>query len=77
MEKVNGRARFTVDEDECIGCCLCQDRAPSNIEVSLDDLFARIFRQPDNDADEAACLEAVETCPTGGLHVAESEDVNS
>jgi ferredoxin len=75
MEKLNGRARFVVDADECIGCCLCQDRAPNNIEVSPDDLFACIFQQPDNDADEAACLEAAETCPTGGLRAGESEDV--
>ena len=76
MQKVNGRALFVVDEDECIGCCLCQDRAPNNIEVSPDDLFACIFQQPQNDRDEAACREAVETCPTGGLRAAESGDGN-
>ncbi len=65
------RARFFVDEDLCIGCGLCRERAPNNIELSPGGLHASIFKQPTSRGEEAACEEAAEYCPTGGLHTTE------
>lgn len=70
----NGRARFTVDADECIGCGLCEERAPENIEVPLDQAVANVYQQPKTDSEELACFEASDYCPTGGLRAEVSED---
>ena len=66
--------RFDVDEDLCIGCGLCHERVPENLEVPVGDLVARVKKQP-VDADEAAgCHEAAEYCPTGALNQVRVED---
>ena len=59
--------RFSVDEDLCIGCGLCRERAPRNIEIPSGASVARVTRQPTSAAEETACMEAAEYCPTGGL----------
>jgi ferredoxin len=59
-------ARYTVDRERCIGCGLCRERAPENIDVPRGDLIAVVFKQPESD-DEEACREAAGYCPTGGL----------
>ena len=66
--------RFDVDEDLCIGCGLCHERVPENLEVPVGDLVARVKKQP-VDADElAGCHEAAEYCPTGALNQVRVED---
>jgi ferredoxin len=66
--------RFTVDEDLCISCRLCHERAPQNFEVPHA-AAASVVRQPVNDAEQKACLEAFEYCPTGGVQKLEQEAV--
>jgi len=61
------RAQFEVEDADCIGCGLCEERAPENIEIPTGDCIARVFRQPLDDAEEEACTEAAEYCPLGGL----------
>ncbi len=61
--------RLSVDEELCIGCGLCHERAPHNVDVPSGAQVAKITKQPTSDAEEAACLEAAEYCPTGGLLV--------
>ncbi len=60
-------ARLGVDEDLCIGCGLCHGRAPENIEFVPSEHHARVVKQPVGAAEERACTEAAEYCPTGGL----------
>jgi ferredoxin len=60
--------RYAVDEDLCIGCGLCAMRAPENIECGARTACAEIVKQPSSAEEEAACAEAAEYCPTGGLH---------
>jgi ferredoxin len=67
VSKINGRAHFIVDQDECIGCGRCQDMAPNNIELLGWEVVARVYEQPKNDEDEAACFDAMDYCPTGGM----------
>ncbi len=62
------RPLFDVDRDLCIGCGLCHERAPDNLELPLGEVVARVKKQPIDDAEEKACVEAAEYCPTGALH---------
>ncbi|MBM4335501.1 MAG: ferredoxin [Deltaproteobacteria bacterium] len=64
-------ARFHVEERLCIGCGLCRERAPDNLETPADTSVARVVRQPESPDEEAACHEAAEYCPTGGILVEE------
>ena len=64
--------RFTVDEDICIGCGLCHERAPENLDVPDGEYTARVVKQPVDPSEESACDEAAEYCPTGGLQRAYS-----
>ncbi|MEE9279676.1 MAG: ferredoxin [Myxococcota bacterium] len=61
------RAKFEVDEDHCIGCGLCEERAPENMEVPATLMHARVAKQPTTAEEEEACVEAAEYCPTMGL----------
>ncbi len=69
------RARFEVEEDECIGCGLCEERAPENIQTPAGECTAQVVKQPLNDAEEEACKEAAEYCPMGGLRIVSSDAI--
>ena len=60
--------RFEVVEEDCIGCGLCSERAPENLEIPTGASTAQVFKQPETSAEEEACLEASDYCPMGGLH---------
>ena len=60
--------RFEVIEEDCIGCGLCSERAPENLEIRDSDRLAQVFKQPETPLEEDACLEASDYCPVGGLH---------
>ncbi len=38
--------RFEVMEDDCIGCALCEERAPDNLEMVSEEAVARVVAQP-------------------------------
>ena len=59
---------FEVIEDDCTGCGLCSERAPENFAIASGSRTARVSKQPENSAEEQACLEASDYCPMGGLH---------
>ncbi len=58
---------FEVVAEDCIGCGLCSERAPENLEIPTGEPTARVFKQPKTAAEEEACLEASDFCPMGGL----------
>ncbi len=66
-------ARFEVQEDDCIGCGLCPERAPENMEMVDGQSVARVVAQPASPDEELACLEAAEYCPIGALSVTTPE----
>jgi ferredoxin len=66
--------RFSIDDELCIGCRLCHERAPQNFEVPAHETTARVIRQPSDAAEQAACKEALEYCPTGGIQVTGTKD---
>ena len=55
-----------VDED-CVGCGLCSERAPENMEIPDGTDIAQVFKQPETLMEEQACFEALDYCPMGGL----------
>lgn len=71
--EAGGRRRFGVDRDLCIGCRLCEERAPENFEVPSDVSWSRVFQQPRDEQEERACLEAQEYCPTACVYVEEED----
>ena len=68
------RAKFEVCENVCIGCGLCEERAPENMEVPATLMHARVAKQPTTDEEEEACIEAAEYCPTTGLRRVSNEE---
>jgi ferredoxin len=67
-------AKYTVDGEHCIACGLCHERAPENLDMDEDAMQARVTRQPTSARQAAACQEAAEYCPTGGLRPVDHED---
>ncbi len=61
---------FEVVEEDCIGCGLCSERAPENLEIPAGTATAQVFKQPETATEEQACLEAHDYCPMGGIRVA-------
>ncbi len=61
------RTKFSIDDELCIGCRLCEERAPENMEVPPGTSAAQVVKQPESEQEEEACLEAAEYCPTGGI----------
>ena len=61
-------AFFDVEEGLCMGCGLCEFRAPENLELPAGEWVARVVRQPIDEEELSACIEAADYCPTGGLH---------
>ncbi len=61
-------SRFEVVEEDCIGCGLCSERAPENLEIPTGASLAQVLKQPETSEEEEACLEASDFCPMGGLH---------
>ena len=59
--------RFEVVEEDCIGCGLCSERAPENLEIPAGTRTAQVVKQPENFEEEQACLDACDFCPIGGL----------
>ncbi len=59
--------RFEVTEDDCIGCGLCAERAPENLEIRTHTCTARVFKQPQTPEQEQACIEARDYCPIDGI----------
>jgi ferredoxin len=71
------RARFEVDSDLCIGCGLCHERAPENIDVPAGSYHAVVTQQPRSADEEQALTEAAAYCPTGGLQGQEPDELST
>ena len=63
-ENVSGR--YYVDAT-CIDCDLCRETAPANFTREDDAGYSFVFHQPEDAAQEAACLEALEGCPVEAI----------
>jgi len=57
---------FYVDSN-CIDCDLCRQTAPDNFARNEDDGYSFVSKQPENDAERQACLDAMEECPVEAI----------
>ena len=62
----NVGGKFYVDR-ECIFCHVCSDVAPKNFKSSDDEDHDIVYKQPENDAERAQCVEARDTCPVEAI----------
>ncbi len=62
----NVPGEFYVDK-ECILCSLCVDVAPENFRESEDGDHDVVYKQPENDEERAACMDAMEQCPVDSI----------
>lgn len=62
----NVPGKFYVDT-QCILCSLCCELAPSNFKESEDGDHDFVYKQPENDEEEAQCAEAMEQCPVEAI----------
>ena len=57
---------FYVDSN-CIDCDLCRQTAPDNFARNEDDGYSFVSKQPENDEEHQACLDAMEECPVEAI----------
>jgi ferredoxin len=62
----NIAGQFFVDAT-CIDCDLCREKAPENFARSAAGRRSYVFRQPESEAQVAACLAAQEECPVEAI----------
>ncbi len=72
MADVNQRVRESVSgryyvDITCIDCDLCRETAPSNFTRQDAAGYSFVFHQPEDPAQEAACLAAMEECPVEAI----------
>ncbi len=64
--KENVKGKYYVDRD-CIACDACIMCAPDNFGMDEDDGHAFVIRQPQSEAEEQLCQEALEGCPVEAI----------
>ena len=61
----NAAGKYYCDT-ECIDCNLCRETAPDNF-ADHEDGYSFVYKQPENDEEEALCVEAMEGCPVDAI----------
>ena len=61
----NVKGKFYVDT-ECIDCNLCRETAPDNF-ADHEDGYSYVYKQPENEEEEALCVEAMDACPVEAI----------
>ncbi|MEJ2422344.1 MAG: ferredoxin [Acidobacteriota bacterium] len=54
-------------EDTCIACDSCTSIAPDHFVYTDDGEYAYVHKQPENEEEEQACLDAMESCPSESI----------
>ena len=62
----NEKGRYYVD-DQCIDCDVCRDVAPDNFTRNVKARYSYVFKQPENEVEEALCREALTACPVDAI----------
>ena len=62
----NASGKYYCDT-ECIDCDLCRETAPENFTRNDDGGYSYLYKQPENEEEEALCLEALEGCPVEAI----------
>ena len=62
----NVDGKYYVDKS-CIFCGLCHSIAPDNFAESEDGTHDYVYKQPENDEEEAASIDAMAQCPVNAI----------
>ena len=62
----NAPGKYYVDT-QCIDCDLCRETAPDNFTRQDDEGYSFVYKQPENDEEEAQCQEAMDGCPVEAI----------
>jgi ferredoxin len=62
----NVAGKYFVDA-QCIDCDVCRVTAPENFRRDEDKGYSYVSRQPENPEQEAACQEALDSCPVEAI----------
>ena len=62
----NVEGPYYVDE-QCIACGICPDEAPGNFTMNDDESYAYVFEQPEDEEQEQASQEALNSCPVAAI----------
>ncbi|SLM30202.1 Ferredoxin-2 (modular protein) [Desulfamplus magnetovallimortis] len=55
----------------CVGCDICLEIAPDIFACNHDEGYAYVGLQPDCEAEENLCMEAMHLCPVNAIEVRE------
>ena len=64
QENISGK--FYVDT-QCIDCDLCRTAAPSSFERQNERGYSYVYKQPANEEELKACLNAMTECPVEAI----------
>jgi ferredoxin len=62
----NAAGRYYVDT-QCIDCDVCRVTAPANFRREEDKGYSFVCQQPGSPEQEAACQEAMDSCPVEAI----------
>jgi len=62
----NVPGKYYVDSS-CIICSLCPELAPENFAEAPDGTHDYVYKQPENEEEEAACQDAMAQCPVNSI----------
>jgi len=54
-------------DKQCILCSLCMELAPNNFKEAESGDHDFVYKQPENEEEEAQCIEAMEQCPVEAI----------
>jgi len=60
--------------EECISCYACVEVAAKNFKMGEEKAY--VYKQPENDAEEKQCQDALDVCPVGAI-VSEEKNINT
>ncbi len=66
--QANVPGKYQVDE-RCIGCGICSAIAPRNFRSDHEQGYDYVYKQPENEAEESLCAEAMDICPVNAIGV--------
>lgn len=69
----NAPGAFYVTSD-CTDCDLCRELAPAVFRRNDELGFSVVHHQPENEADHALAIEAVQSCPTEAIGCSDLKD---
>lgn len=62
----NAPGKWYVD-NQCILCSLCSELAPNNFKEAESGDHDLVYKQPENEEEEKACVESMQQCPVEAI----------